>query len=365
MDTNNTNSKRPETPHNRHTSHTALPQWQAASHTPCATPQCSRRKLYTLLACWGIVMSVAVAASWKGSRPQLSRQATNADTRCPETFAPSQPDTAALQVELLDEPGNSMPHNFRNTQANEITGPELLQPAALVLAQGERPLRILQIGDSHVAGRSFPNALKQTLARCLGQAAAPDTSRGVWFAYVARNGATSQRFITQSYMDKFAGHAPDLIILSLGTNEAHSMKYREEQHKQELDVFFSKLREACPEATVLLTTPPGDYLTRSHVYYRRSSRSRRKTRRVRYTRTPNPMSARCADFLAGYGKEHDMPVWNLFDICGGKEAAQRNWVSGHYMRPDRIHFQPNGYELHGKLLGEALVRALSKPLPQP
>lgn len=55
-----------------------------------------------------------------------------------------------------------------------------------------------------------------------------------------------------------------------------------------------------------------------------------------------------------------MPVWNLFDICGGEQAAQRNWVAAHYMRPDRIHFQPNGYALHGKLLGEAIAKALAE-----
>ena len=52
-----------------------------------------------------------------------------------------------------------------------------------------------------------------------------------------------------------------------------------------------------------------------------------------------------------------MPVWNMFDICGGEEAAHRNWVTAHYMRADRIHFEPQGYTVQGKLLGEALARA--------
>ena len=71
------------------------------------------------------------------------------------------------------------------------------------------------------------------------------------------------------------------------------------------------------------------------------------------------MSARCAALIVQVGHDNRIPVWDLYTICGGNETAQRNWVAGHFMRPDRIHFLPVGYIVHGKMLGEALVHSLT------
>lgn len=248
---------------------------------------------------------------------------------------------------------------FRNTQPNEIIHSERLKPIAAILLSKERPLRVLHLGDSHVAGKTFPQAVKEVLAEQFGTAESADEGSGVYFRFIGRNGATSASFLTNDYMQSIAEVSPDLIILSLGTNEAHGMGYREELHTEQLNTFFEMLRDACPQATILLTTPPGDYLTTTYVNYRRTSRhSRKKVRQVRRSTRPNPMGPRCAANILAYGNEHNMPVWDLHTICGGN-LTERNWVSAHLMRPDRIHFQPAGYTLQGHLLGNALVRALA------
>ena len=365
MDTSNTKSAKPTKPQtDGNESHTLPPRWVASSGTGLSHSQSSSRKFYMIVGGWAVLLGMAVAAGLvsPGRQDVLPTPATgNAFVVEPDSAAEPLAETAT--VRLLAEPGNSMPHSFRNAQTNCIIRPEALQPVTRVLARGERPLRVLHIGDSHVAGKNFPLAVKEELCRCLGEASQADEGSGVWFSYIGKNGATTQTFLTESYLGSFAAKKPDLIILSLGTNEAHGMGYREDLHQRQLEAFMKKLRQACPEAVVLLTTPPGDYLTSSYVDYRKMARSKRKVRQVHYAKRPNPMSSRCASCLTDYAASNGLPCWDLFTICGGEGAAQRNWVAGHYMRPDRVHFEPEGYRLQGRLLAEALLRALQPATP--
>lgn len=370
MDTNNTKSIKLKEQGRTNESHTDPPRWEKASFSGYPVSQGSGRKLYMLIAGWVIVIGVAVAASIGAGNASCHHEqqgATLGENAFRRSTAYDNMDIAEESeteqkpdVPLLNQPDNSMPASFRGTQENVIDQPQLLQQAAFILADRNRPLRVLHIGDSHVAGKTFPLAVKETLLHCLGEAQSPDEGQGVWFNFIGKNGATSVTLRSESYMSQFAEKNPDLIILSLGTNEAHSMNYREDLHEKQLDAFFSQLREACPDATILLTTPPGDYLSSSYVSYKQTSRSRRNLRQVRYAKRPNPMSARCAWFIADYGHGNHMAVWDLFTICGGENDAHANWTENGLMRPDRVHFQPEGYEIQGHLLGEAIVKALAQ-----
>ncbi|MGM9687528.1 MAG: GDSL-type esterase/lipase family protein [Alloprevotella sp.] len=346
---------------------TGLPRWQASSGTGLSGSQSSSRKFYMILAGWAILLGVAVAASLShGDAGEAPAQPGAGNAFCTAIEEDTLNATAALdgfpEITPLAQPGQSMPRSFRASRPNVLGQAEVLLPVARILADGERPLRVLHIGDSHVAGKTFPAAVKAELTRCLGcPDPTDDACGGIDYSYVAKNGATTQTFLNDTYMNTFAQKRPDLIILSLGTNEAHGMGYREDLHQRQLDTFMESLQKACPEATVLLTTPPGDYLSSSYVNYRQMARSKHKTKQVRYTKRPNPMSSRCASLLVDYAQSHELPYWDLFNICGGEQAAQRNWSAGHYLRPDGIHFTPAGYQLQGKLLAEALVTAFVKP----
>lgn len=362
---NAANDMRPKTDVSR--TATQPPHWEQSSATELPKATSSGRKLQVLLALWGVVLTVAVATAATGGIgegkhpradvPEAFRTGPSAVGEA--TDAPHTPLLTGIDTTSLNQ---QLPHSFRNVRPNTVVNAAWLRPAAMRLAAGERPLRVLHIGDSHVAGRSFPLAVKKALTASLGTAESADEGRGVWFTYVGRNGATSATLLTDSYMNTFAEARPDLIIVSLGTNEAHGMGYREDIHSRQLDRFFARLSEACPDAVVMLTTPPGDYLTTSYVNYRRTSRtSRRRVKVVHRTSRPNPMSARCAANIIDYGAGHEMPVWDLFHIGGGDDGtSQRNWTGAHLMRPDRIHFQPAGYEVQGRLLGNAIVCALAR-----
>ena len=162
-------------------------------------------------------------------------------------------------------------------------------------------------------------------------------------------------------MEKVAQKNPDLIILSFGTNECHGMGYREAQHREQLENFYAMLKETCPDAVIMMTTPPGDYLTTRSVKYVRRGSGKKRRKVTRSVSRVNPMSVRCAAELESFGEEHGLPVWDLNTIAGGDDA-QRNWKSASLMRPDRIHFTPEGYTLQGRLLGEAILSAYNQYL---
>lgn len=245
------------------------------------------------------------------------------------------------------EVSSSLPSSFRQSKPNHISFSEHMTSAFDTLCYSGRPLRIIQIGDSHVAGKAFPRALCEKLQLALGAAPTDSLGFGIHFDYMARNGATAARMLTPERLQQVALLRPDLLILSFGTNECHSLNYREAEHQAELESVTRLLRQYLPQTALLLTTPPGDYL------YQRRYRQRR----------PNPMSARCAAVIRQWGENHRMAVWDLNSIAGGG-VAPRNWSLARLLRNDRVHFTPEGYTLHGHLLAEAILTAYNAYLRQ-
>ena len=300
----------------------------------------------------GYVVSTATA------KPEESSHATDGATQNLGFLRPVYESTVAdhkksarWKVADID---SAMPVSFTGIRPNVINRASSLNRVFDVLCRSGRPLRVLQIGDSHVAGGNYPKAVRSTLENAWGTAENDSIGSGISFSYMGRNGATTQWFANREKINEIAAKCPDLIILSFGTNECHGMGYREELHRIQLEDFHEMLSTACPDAIIMITTPPGDYLTTRRVIRSRSGR-----RIVRSVSRINPMSVRCAAELESFGTAHGLAVWDLNSIAGGK-AAVTNWQGAGMMRPDRIHFTPAGYQLHGKMLGEAILKAYNQ-----
>ncbi|MDE6179797.1 MAG: SGNH/GDSL hydrolase family protein [Phocaeicola sp.] len=215
------------------------------------------------------------------------------------------------------------------------------------------PVRVVHIGDSHVRGHLYPLVTRRCLENDFGsESVFPDTisyrtsglaretgEPGIVYHIYGINGATSLTFSDEEKVKEIASLHPDLIIVSFGTNEAHSRRYQVQTHKSQVDKLLFMLREACPEVTFLLTTPPGAYVGRRKV------------------RTINPRTVWAAHVIKEYAQEHQIAVWDMYNIIGGKTDACRNWTKHNMLRPDGIHFTPEGYRLQGNLLHQALIKA--------
>lgn len=258
-----------------------------------------------------------------------------------------------------------LPHQFLGKQPNHINHPEYLKPFFRLLTASERPVRIMHLGDSHVAGKDFPRSVAALLKKQYGDGSDSMATKGIVYDFMARNGAKAIDFATMERVQRIRAFNPDLIIISFGTNECHGNGYLESEHRQGIEALLDLLQKYCSQSTILITTPPGDYLRQSHVKYVRAGRNRGKNTRLRkrkvytYSYSPNEMIDRGCKMLNTIAAERSLAVWDVHAICGGDKAV-RNYVANNMMRPDRVHFQPFAYELFGKLLGEAIILEASE-----
>ena len=80
-------------------------------------------------------------------------------------------------------------------------------------------------------------------------------------------------------------------------------------------------------------------------------------RRRRRTYSINPRTALAVQTIHKYADENGLAVWDMYNILGGTRRACLNWQEAWLMRPDHVHYMPDGYVLQGELLYQALIKA--------
>lgn len=176
---------------------------------------------------------------------------------------------------------------------------------------------------------------------------------GVVLHSIGNNGACYQHY---NQLDSFASRttlfAPDLIIISLGTNEAFGNCRDTQAIKNEIHRLVSALKESNPEAAILLTTPM------ECDRRQRTRRGRRRRRRTVFATNTNCLTMR--NIIMQYGVENNIAVWDLYTVAGGKGSAAK-WVANSLLaKRDHVHCSAEGYRMQGKLLAEALIQSLAE-----
>lgn len=233
------------------------------------------------------------------------------------------------------------PDVFRGTGHNEIVDSlAVLTPFLERLRQvhtglSEDTVRIVHIGDSHVRGHIYPQTAGTRLAETFG---------AVSYVDMGVNGATSLTFTHPVRIADIAALRPELLIVSFGTNESHNRRYNANVHYRQMDELMQLLRRSLPDVPFLLTTPPGSY------------DSFRKKRRKR-TYAINPRTAIAAETIRRYAGDHQVLLWDMYEVVGGRRRACLNWTEANMMHFDHVHYLPEGYVLQGDLLFQAIIRA--------
>lgn len=270
--------------------------------------------------------------------------------------------------------GNSKPKAFKGTKTNELTREASIYPFFDSLVALKRPVRIMHIGDSHVRGHSFTVETRKALESVWGSQAvkpqnidyrttamAKETGKpGLVYHALGKNGATCADFTAASYINKIKAVKPDLIILSFGTNECHVKHYDAEQHRKDLERMLQLLKDSCPNAVVMVTTPGGAYFSYKSSYTRKvkNKRGKRVTKKfynITYKKNPNTVT--CVNTITNFAKEHNLAVWDLYGICGGESNSAKNWSENKLMKKDHVHYTHEGYHAQGDMLAEAIMKA--------
>lgn len=196
-------------------------------------------------------------------------------------------------------------------------------------------IRVVHIGDSHIRGHIFPRTTGERMKNTFGTLSYTD---------LGINGAFCTTFTRPDRIAEIAALRPDLLILSFGTNESHNRRYNSKLHYQQMDDLVRLLRDSLPNVPMLMTTPPGSY---------ESFRQRRRRR----TYSINPRTVVAVQTIRKYADDNGLAVWDMYGVLGGIRRACLNWQSAGLMRPDHVHYLPEGYALQGELFYQALIKA--------
>jgi LysM repeat protein/lysophospholipase L1-like esterase len=163
-----------------------------------------------------------------------------------------------------------------------------------------------------------------------------NTRSGVLYCAAGANGVTYYHYNHAEYfVDQAALLYPDLIIITLGTNEAFLPSSKMAEVEREVDAFLQKLQTKMPQVPILVTIHP-DVLKNKSL--------------------DNTTGMQVRDILRRQTQAHRVASWDFPMVMGGL-GSMRRWRSEGLAQADGIHFTERGYLVKAQLLYQALQKA--------
>ncbi len=156
---------------------------------------------------------------------------------------------------------------------------------------------------------------------------------GIVYNATGLNGAEVNTYFRCEDFDKHVRSiAPNLIIISLGTNDANVAKFDAALYKANLKYMINKIRQIMPKVSILLTSPNDSYYM---------------------GQKPNKNTQEVVEKLEEVSREMRVAFWDFYTVMGGLGTVKR-WVKQGLAQKDLIHLTDRGYQLQGRLLHKAL-----------
>ena len=133
---------------------------------------------------------------------------------------------------------------------------------------------------------------------------------------------------------------PDLIIFSIGINDASEKDFEKNAFKSNYDELIRVIRRVNPDCALLFMTNNDSY---------------KKVKVKRKTHYEVNLNGKIVeDAFIEMGKKYNAAVWNQFDIMGGLKSMQ-SWEEAGLAKKDKVHFTNEGYRLLGDLFYNAFI----------
>lgn len=162
--------------------------------------------------------------------------------------------------------------------------------------------------------------------------------QGIIYNTIGVNGARYYHFnLSRSFFEQLAYLRPDLIIVSMGANEAFGKPFNMASINKTIDYFITTSQKVCPQAKFIITTPSDSY------------KKRKKNANAGVVRT----------LLVKYCKQKNIAYWDLYNVMGGFGSMSK-WNKAKLSQPDRLHFNKAGYQLQAELFLKALTKSYKK-----
>jgi len=148
------------------------------------------------------------------------------------------------------------------------------------------------------------------------------------------NGADSRTHLrSQNFTHSLLRINPQVVIISLGTNDAFSNAFNLQTFASNLELLVSQIQQVLPQSLIILTTP-GDHL----VNRERSNEALEHVQTEIYR-------------IAG---DLNCGVWDFYQVMGGYGSIHK-WAEMGLCANDMIHLNRKGYRLQGA------IRCVGKP----
>lgn len=181
---------------------------------------------------------------------------------------------------------------------------------------------------------SQKNGIKRKGDSFVLQGLSVDTGKGIEYHTIGVNGARVTSYLRcDNFLPQLKSLNPDLVIISLGTNDSYGQKFDSARFENQLVKFIEEIQEASSCSNILLTTPGNNKINRE-LY--------------------NQNAHICAESIAKVGKRLKCPVWDFNAIMGNAENVD-TWFESGLLRTDYLHFTKEGYELQAHLLFQAIT----------
>ncbi len=159
---------------------------------------------------------------------------------------------------------------------------------------------------------------------------------GVLYHNIGVNGAKFSDYNKYAlFFEQLKALNPDLIIISLGTNESFG-SIKTEEFMAQLDSFLKNIKVQIPTTEFLISTPPPSLFKQKFE---------------------NIFVADYASKIINYGVENNYTVWDLYAQFGGLFGVEQNYNNG-LMAKDKVHYSKKGYEQQGEMLYRAIAKSL-------
>ncbi len=169
-----------------------------------------------------------------------------------------------------------------------------------------------------------------------------NNSPGIVYNAIGVNGSKLNSYLRCRLYEEHLGVIdPQLVIFSIGTNDAYTTHFNVEVYRREYRQLLDSTLKAAPNTAILLTVPNDSYLYRRYV---------------------NINTEKMKKVIFDLAKEYNCGVWDFYSIMGGLNSSQA-WYALDLMKYDRIHFNRKGYTLKGELLFSAFLKDWEKYLP--
>lgn len=151
---------------------------------------------------------------------------------------------------------------------------------------------------------------------------------------IGLNGATAQSYQKcELFSSQLTLINPDLIIISLGTNEAFSDEYSQLENEFIIKDLIYQIKNVMPQSNIILTVPGDHYknkVTNTNIGLIRES-------------------------LIKIHREMHTGLWDFYTVIGADSAILK-WSEKNLTAPDKLHFNRKGYEVHGELFVNAFLK---------